>query len=110
MFAAEVLGQPGQRLRQLGPLQIGVDRGRREELELERFEVGVAVLAQPLGARLLQRLRQAEDVPGDGEQLRREGIAPLQQDVDLLELAFHLLNDLKGADAFGSGELGQIHA
>ena len=74
MVAAEVLGQERERRGQLRPLQVAVDRGRAEELELERLQVRVAVLAQPVGRLLRQLVGHPDAVPGDREQLRVEGV------------------------------------
>src|SRR6185295_8964427 len=38
-----------------------VQRSRREELELDRLQVAVPVLAQPVGARLRLLLREADE-------------------------------------------------
>ena len=44
--------QSARRLGELGLLEFGIDRGRREELQLERLERRVAVFLEPLGIRL----------------------------------------------------------
>jgi hypothetical protein len=64
---AQSFRQKRERLRDLGPFQLGVDRRGRKHLELERIEVGVAVLAQAVAARLWQLDRQAHEVPSNCE-------------------------------------------
>ena len=45
---AQLLDQPRQRIGQLEPLEILVDRFGREELELQRFQVRISILPQTL--------------------------------------------------------------
>ena len=49
----------------LRALQVRIDRRGTNRRELERFEVGVAILAQPIGGLLGQLLGHADAVPGD---------------------------------------------
>src|SRR5262249_38730553 len=81
----------GQRAGELGLLELRVDRGRREQVELQRLERRVAVLLEALGVRLRLLLREADQVAGDGEQARVERQPALEEVQRLADLPRHRL-------------------
>ena len=95
VIAAECGGEERQRIGELHDLKRVVDGFVREELVLQRLEVGVAVFPQPRAARPAPLLGGPEDPAGVPEILAGEGGRPLQQSVpheDPVERPLRLLD------------------
>jgi len=69
VFGTQLALHEPEALGELGDLQRIGDGGGGVHLLLERRQSGIAVLAQPLVARLLHFLRQAQHVPRNAEQI-----------------------------------------